>query len=186
MIMIANLSFAFIALVASETEGGGGSLLSVNGGLAFWTTLTFILLLWVLKRFAWKPILSALKQREDAIKDSLEQAEKAKEDAKKILSENQNSLAKADEESKKIIEQSKLFAESLKEKMINESKQQAKKLIEEASAEIDRKKNAAFDELKNQIAEISVKAAEKILRENLDVQKNKKIVDEYISDISKN
>lgn len=184
--MIANLSFAFIALVASETEGGSGGLLSVNGGLAFWTVLTFLLLLLVLKKFAWKPILSALKQREDAIKDSLEQAEKAKEDARKILSENQNSLAKAEEESKKIIEQSKLFAESLKEKMITESKEQAKRLIEEASAEIDRKKNAAFDELKNQIAEISVNAAEKILRENLDAQKNKKIVDKYISDINKN
>lgn len=184
--MIANLSFAFFALVASETEGGSGSLLSVNGGLAFWTVLTFILLLLVLKKFAWKPILSALKQREDAIKDSLEQAEKAKEEAKKILSENQNSLAKAEEESKKIIEQSKLFAESLKEKMIAESKEQAKRIIDEASAEIDRKKNAAFDELKNQIAEISVNAAEKILRENLDVQKNKKIVDKYISDINKN
>jgi len=70
--------------------------------------------------------------------------------------------------------------------MIKDSKAQAKKLIEEASAEIDRKKNAAFDELKNQIAEISVQAAEKILKENLDAEKNKKLVDKYISDISKN
>jgi F-type H+-transporting ATPase subunit b len=184
--MIANILFAFIALLASESEGGSASLLSVNGGLAFWTTLTFILLLLILTKFAWKPILSALKQREDAIKDSLEQAEKAKDEAKKILSENQNSLAKAEEESKKIIEQSKIYAESLKDQIVKDSKEQAKKLIEEASAEIDRKKNAAFDELKNQIAEISVKAAEKILRENLDAEKNKTIVDKYISDISKN
>jgi F-type H+-transporting ATPase subunit b len=148
--MIANILFAFIALLASESEGGSASLLSVNGGLAFWTTLTFILLLLILTKFAWKPILSALKQREDAIKDSLEQAEKAKDEAKKILSENQNSLAKAEEESKKIIEQSKIYAESLKDQIVKDSKEQAKKLIEEASAEIDRKKNAAFDELKNQ------------------------------------
>jgi F-type H+-transporting ATPase subunit b len=140
----------------------------------------------LLTKFAWKPILSALKQREDAIKDSLEQAEKAKDEAKQILAENQNSLAKAEDESKKIIEQSRIFAENLKEQMIKDSKAQAKKLIEEASAEIDRKKNAAFDELKNQIAEISVQAAEKILKENLDAEKNKKLVDKYISDISKN
>lgn len=184
--MIANTTFAFIALIVSESEGGSAGLLSVNGGLAFWTTLTFILLLILLTKFAWKPILSALKQREDAIKDSLEQAEKAKDEAKQILAENQNSLAKAEDESKKIIEQSRIFAENLKDQMIKDSKAQAKKLLEEASAEIDRKKNAAFDELKNQIAEISVQAAEKILKENLDAEKNKKLVDKYISDISKN
>ncbi len=184
--MIANLLFALIALVVSETEGGSAGLLSVNGGLAFWTTLTFILLLILLTKFAWKPILSALKQREAAIKDSLEQAGKARDEAKQILLENQNSLAKAEEESKKIIDQSRLYAENLKEQMMKDSKEQSKKLIEEASAEIDRKKNAAFDELKNQIAEISVQAAEKILKENLDADKNKKLVDKYISDISKN
>jgi len=184
--MIANTTFAVIALVVSETEFGSAGLLSVKGGLAFWTTLTFILLLILLTKFAWKPILSALKQREDAIKDSLEQAEKAKDEAKQILAENQNSLAKAEDESKKIIEQSRIFAQNLKDQMIKDSKDQAKKLLEEASAEIDRKKNAAFDELKNQIAEISVQAAEKILKENLDPEKNKKLVDKYISDISKN
>ncbi|HCY76191.1 MAG TPA: ATP synthase F0 subunit B [Ignavibacteriales bacterium] len=184
--MIANSTFAFLALVVSESESGGGGLLSVNGGLAFWTSLTFILLLILLTRFAWKPILSALKQREDAIKDSLEQAEKAKDEAKQILAQNQNSLSKAEDESKKIIEQSRLFAQNLKDQMIKDSKEEAKKLIEEAAAEIDRKKNAAFDELKNQIAEISVQAAEKILKENLDAEKNRKIVDKYINEISKN
>lgn len=184
--MIANILFAFIALIVSEGESGGGGLLSVNGGLAFWTVLTFLLLVFLLSKFAWKPILSALKQREDAIKDSLEQAEKAKEEAKQILAENQNSLAKAEEESKKIIEQSRLFAENLKEQMLRDSKAQAQKLLDDATAEIERKKNAAFDELKNQIADISIKAAEKILKENLDADKNKKLVDKYISEISKN
>jgi len=184
--MIANTLFAFIALVVSETEGGSGGLLSVNGGLAFWTTLTFILLLILLTKFAWKPILSALKQREDAIKDSLEQAEKAKDEAKQILAQNQNSLAKVEEKSKKIIEESRIYAENLKEQMLKASKEQAQKIISEATAEIERKKNASFDELKNQIAEISVQAAEKILKEVLDAEKNKKLVDKYISDISKN
>ena len=177
------LAEILIAVLASES---GGSLIDVNPGLIFWTWVTFIALMIVLYKFAWKPILNALKQRENAIKDSLEQAEKAKEESKQILSENQNSLAKAEDEARKIIEQSKHYAEGLKEQILKDSKEQAKKLIEEASAEIDRKKDAAFSELKNQVAEISVKAAEKILRENLDAQKNKQIVDKYISDISKN
>ena len=177
------LAEIFIAVLASE---GGGSLIDVNPGLIFWTWVTFIALMIVLYKVAWKPILASLKQREDGIKDSLNKAEEAKLDAEKILKENQASLAKAEEESKKVIEQSRLFAENLKEQMIKDSKVQAKKLIEEAAAEIDRKKNAAFDELKNQIADISIQAAEKILKQNLDADKNKIIVDKYISDISKN
>ncbi len=184
--MIANILFAIIALVVSEGESAEGGLLSVNGGLAFWTVVTFILLVFLLTKFAWKPILSALKQREDAIKDSLEQAEKAKEEARQILAANQNNLAKAEEESKKIIEESRQFADNLKEQMLKESREQSQKLIADAADEIERKKNAAFDELKNQIADISVKAAEKILKENLDAEKNKKLVDKYLSDINKN
>lgn len=178
--MIAN---TFFLVIAAE---GGGSLLSVNAGLAFWTTLTFLLLLLLLGKFAWKPILTALNSRENAIKDSLEQAEKAKEEARKILEENQTSLRKAEEESKKIIEQSRQYAESLKEQMLKDSKIQAQKIIEEASAEIDRRKETAFIELKNQISEISVNAAEIILKQNLNTDSNKKIVDDYISEISKN
>lgn len=173
----------FFLVIAAE---GGGSLLSVNAGLAFWTTLTFLILLFILGKFAWKPILTALKQRENAIKDSLEQAERAKNEAKKILEENQASLNKAEEESKKIIEQSRQYAENLKEQLLRDSKVQAQKIIDEASAEIDRKKDAAFIELKNQISEISVNAAEKILKANLNADSNKKIVDSYINEISKN
>ena len=70
--------------------------------------------------------------------------------------------------------------------MLKESKDQQQKIIEDASAEIERKKNAAFEELKNQIAEISVNAAEKIMKENIDANKNKQIVNKYLSEINKN
>ncbi|MCH8982076.1 F0F1 ATP synthase subunit B [candidate division KSB1 bacterium] len=167
-------------------EGGGGSLLDVNPGLIFWTAITFIILVLILKRVAWKPILTALDNREKQIADSLNKAEQAKKDAQKILEENQASLAKAEEESKKIIDESRGFADNLKEQMLKESKDQQQKIIEDASAEIERKKNAAFEELKNQIAEISIIAAEKIMKENIDADKNKKIVEKYLTEISKN
>ena len=96
--MLSNLLLAVIA-----SEGGGGGLMDVNPGLMIWTVITFIILLIILKKIAWKPILTALDKRENDIKESLAQAEKAKEDAKKILEENQANLAKAEEESKKII-----------------------------------------------------------------------------------
>ena len=180
--MLAGITLGVLA----AGSGGGGTLLDVNPGLIIWTVITFVLLLLILKKVAWKPILTALDQRENAIKESLEKAEKAKDEAKKILEENSANLAKAEEESRKIIEQSRLFAEKLKEQMLHDSKEQAKKILDDATAEIDRKKDAAFDELKTQIAEIAVNAAEKILKTNLDAEKNKKLADSYISEITKN
>jgi F-type H+-transporting ATPase subunit b len=179
--MIGELLFAVIA-----SEGGGGGLLDVNPGLMIWTVVTFVLLLIILKKVAWKPILDALDKREKEIKNSLEQAENAKEEAKKILEANQANLAKAEEESKKIIEQSRAYADSLKDQLIKESKEQAKKLIDDAGEEIRRKKDAAFEELKEQIAELAVNAAEKIIKETLDEEKNKKLVEKYLNEVSKN
>jgi len=176
---------AYLAIIALASEGGG-SLVDVNPGLVIWTVITFAILLFVLKKLAWKPILTALNEREDAIKESLEKAEKAKDEAQKILQENQASLLKADEESKKIIEQSRQYAEKLKDQMLRESKEQAQKIVEDASAQIEQKKEAAFSELKTKVAEIAISAAEKILKENLDKDSHKKLVDRYIEDITKN
>ena len=179
--MLTNLIIGVLA-----SGDGGGTLLDVNPGLIFWTAITFIILVLILKRVAWKPILTELDNREKQIADSLNKAEQAKKDAQKILEENQASLAKAEEESKKIIDESRGFADNLKEHMLKESKDQQQKIIEDASAEIERKKNAAFEELKNQIADISIIAAEKIMKENIDADKNKKIVEKYLTEISKN
>ncbi|MFO7446103.1 MAG: F0F1 ATP synthase subunit B [Ignavibacteriaceae bacterium] len=183
--MLADLIFGLLAFAPQEEHGGGG-LLDVNPGLIIWTVITFIILAFLLKKVAWKPILAALDQRELAIKQSLEKAEKAKEEAQKMLDQNQANLNKAEEEAKKIIEQSRQYAEKLKEQMIHDSREQAQKIVTDASAEIDRKKEAAFTELRGQIAEIAISAAEKILQENLDKEKQNKVVDKYINEITKN
>ncbi len=180
--MFTAFNFSFIVLAAES----GGSLIEVTPGVVFWTVITFVLLFFIMKKFTWKPILTALEQRETVIRESLEKAEKAKEEAQKILEENQASLIKAEEESKQIINQSRAYAEKLKDQIILESRVQAKKLIEEAGEEIERKKDAAFDELKNQVADIAIKAAEKLLNENLNQEIQKKVVDKYIGDIRKN
>lgn len=177
--------YYYSALIALAPEGGT-SLVDVSPGLIFWTIVTFLILMFILKKVAWKPILTALDQRETAIRESLEKAEKAKQEAQKVLDENQANLARAEEESKKIIDQSRSFAEKLKEQMIQESREQAQKIINDATAEIERKKESAFNELKGQIAEIAVQAAEIILKENVNKETNKKIVDNYIREITRN
>ncbi len=184
--MILGTLFAFAARYAESEEGGGGSLLSVNPGLAFWTVLIFLILLFILKKVAWKPILTALDERETKIKESLELAEKAKQEAAIMIEENKKSMAKADEAAQKVLAESKAYAEQVKEQMLEQSKIQADKMIADASAEIERKKQEAFTELKNQVAEISVQIAEKIIQKNLDPEKQKEVIDSYIKDIRKN
>lgn len=166
--------------------GEAGSPLDVNPGLIIWTTVTFIILLLMLKKFAWKPILNSLNERETFIKNSLEKAEKAQQDAEELLKKNQENLAKAEEEAQKVINQGREYADNLKTQLLDEAKQEAKKMIDDASEQIEQKNKEAFNNLKAEIAGIAVDAAEKILRENLDQEKQKQLVEKYIKDISKN
>lgn len=164
-------------------EGGGGSPLDVNPGLIIWTVVTFILLLLILKKIAWKPILNSLSERENFIKESLEKADKAQKDAEKLIADNRANLSKAEEEAQKIIEQSRDLAEKLKTQILDESRLQAKKMIADAAGEIERKNAEAFSKLKSQVADIAVNAAEKILRDNLDKDKQVKLVNKYLDDL---
>lgn len=182
--MFAMLNIALIALL--ETEEGKPSLLAVNPGLIFWTVITFVILLLILKKVAWKPILGVLEERETYIKDSLDKAEKARLEGEKLLSENREALAKTEEEAQKIIAQGREFAEKLKEQIISESKSEAKKMLDDATAEIKRKNDEAFESLKSQVALIAIQAAEKLLKENLDKEKQKHLVDRFIDDLPKN
>lgn len=182
--MLAQLILAF--RLFSEGGEGNGGLLDVNPGLVFWMLITFLILLFILKKVAWKPILGALDEREKFIKDSLEKSEKARTDAERLLALNQENLNRAEEEAQKIIAQGRDFAEKLKSQIAEESKNEAKKIIDNASAEIKRKQDEAFETLKAQMSELAVQAAEKILRENLDKEKQLRLVNKYIDELPKN
>ncbi len=178
-----------IATILIAFSGGGSedaSLLSVNWGLAFWTVLTFLLLLFILKKFAWKPILTALDEREKKIQDSLETAERSKNEAQAMIDENKKNIARAEEEAQKILREGRAFAEKLKTELVEKNKAEAEKILTEAQAEIERKKQEAFEQLKNQVADLSLQVAEKILRQNLNKESNKDLVQKYLEDLKKN
>jgi len=180
-----KISAGVLLLVYSGGEGGG-SLLDVNPGLILWTVVTFLFLLLILAKFAWKPIMNSLSARENFIKDSLDKADSAQKEAEKLVAENKANLLRAGEDAQKIIDQGKEYAEKLKSQILDESKVQSKKMIEDATLEIQRKNVEAFSKLKDQVAEIAISAAEKILRENLDKEKQTKLVNKYLDELSKN
>jgi F-type H+-transporting ATPase subunit b len=185
--MLSVLYLFSLSLAKASSEGGeSGGLLSPNPGLIFWTVLTFIILVLILKKVAWKPILTALDARETAIRESMEKAEKAKEEAQKILEENKVSNKKYVEEAQKLMAESRADAEKIKEQIIAQSKTEADKIKADAFAEIARKKDEVFDELKGQIADIAIQAAEKIINENLNKDVQSKIVNKFIEELPKN
>ena len=155
----------------------------INPGLMVWTVITFVVLVIALSKYAWKPLLKSLQDREDKIRQALDQAEKARAEAADLLKQNEQNLAKAEEEYHKIIREGKTFAEKLKEEVVAKAHQQAQREIQQAKEEIQRDVDAAKQQLRTEVADLAVLAAGKILDETLDAQKHKKIVDSFLNQL---
>ena len=161
-----------------------GSLLSPNPGLIFWTAITFVIVLLILKKIAWGPILTALEEREKGIQSSIDRAHQAKDESEAILRKNKELLAKADAESDRIIREGRDFAEKLRADISQKAQSEAQKMIASAKEEIEQEKRRALDVLRNEVADLAVKGAEKIIKTNLDADIQKRIVDSMIQDLS--
>ncbi|MEX1139175.1 MAG: F0F1 ATP synthase subunit B [Bacteroidota bacterium] len=155
----------------------------INPGLSIWTTVVFVLLVIVLGKFAWKPLLKNLQDREDKIRDSLEQAERARAEAAELLKQNERNMARAEEEYQKIIREARALGEKVKEDVVGKAHQQAQHELQAAKEEIKRDIEAAKQQLRGEVAELAIKAAEKILDETLDAAKHKKIVDNALNQL---
>ncbi|MDA7779502.1 F0F1 ATP synthase subunit B [Flavobacteriaceae bacterium] len=136
-------------------------------GLFFWQTIIFILLIFLLKKFAWKPILDAVNEREEGIKNALLSAEKAREEMASLQSDNEETLKKARSERDSLLKEAREIKQQLIEEAKNEAKNEAKKIISQAQETIQNEKNAAIVDLKNQVASLSIDIAEKVLKEKL-------------------
>ncbi len=156
-------------------------------GLIFWTTLTFLILLLLLRKFAWKPILKAVKAREDSIEDALEAAALAKEEMANMKADNEKILNEARMERDKLLKE----ARELKDKIINEAKEKAtaeqNKIFEAGKISIQNQIAAAETKLKNTVAELSVQIAEKIIKDELsDKKKQEKLINDLIDNVNLN
>jgi len=163
------------------------SLITPDIGLLFWMFVSFGIVLFILKKFAWKPILDSVKEREDSIEEALAQAGKAKEELEKLQANNEDLLKQAREERDLLIKE----AREAKDNMINEAKGKAKeeadKILVSARETIESEKIAAVAELKSQVAVLSIEIAEKILKDELSTEdKQKKLVNNLLEDVNLN
>lgn len=159
-------------------------LVSPDPGLFIWSTVTFLILFFLLSKFAWKPIVKALDERDRSIEDALSKAEKAKSEMAKLISENEDLLKEARLERDGILKEAK----EIKDQLINDAKNLAKaegaKLIEAAKSEITNQKLAAMAEIKNQVSSLSLEIAEKVLRKQLeDKGKQQDLVNDLLKEV---
>lgn len=163
------------------------SLINPGFGLVIWMTIALLVVLFVLKKFAWKPIMESLKEREDGIDKSLRAAEQAHEEMKNLKLDNEKLLKEAKEERDAILREGR----KIREKMIEDAKvkanEEASNIVESAKERIEHEKNAAVVEIKNIIADQAITIAEKILREEFkDKEKQKDYVNTLLKETNLN
>ena len=155
--------------------------------LIFWTTIIFVVFFMLLRKFAWKPILTAVKGREDSINKALLAAENAKKEMMALKADNQKLLDEARAERDTMIKE----ATAIKDKMIADAKEEAQaqgaKMIEQAKATIESEKNAAMAEIKTQVSSLSLEIAEKLLKDELtNKEAQVKLVEKMLGDAKLN
>ena len=169
--------------VAPEESSQAGNLLSPNGGLMFWTLVTFIFVLIILGKLVFPKITASVEAREKALEEAIEGAKRDREEAARVLAEQQRQIEAARQEAQKIIVEGRQMGEKVRAQMIEETHQQQQQMLERARNEIEREKEQAIGDLRREAIELAIAGASKVIEKNLDEQSNRKIVESFLSSI---
>src|SRR5262245_12733237 len=159
------------------------NLVSINPGMMIWTIVTFVVLLIVLKAVAWKPLLAMLDAREKTIRDSLEQARQAREEAEKAIKDQKELLARARHEMAATIEKAQRDAESLRTDIRSRANREAEEKQRKFAEEIERQKRAALEEVREKTVDLALAAASRLLQAEMNEDRQRKLVNGYLEDL---
>ena len=163
-----------------------GGLLSFNTGFAIWIAISLVVFLLIMMKFAMPPIMEALEGRETKIRESLEAAEVALAKAEAISKDNENALREAESKAHQIRKEAMEDAERIRNERVAKAKDEAEQIIEHAKADIEQEKQSALEVLRKEVANLAIQSASIIIDAELDAEKNQKLVDNYINDLTKN
>jgi F-type H+-transporting ATPase subunit b len=152
-------------------------------GLIIWTLVSFFILLFLLKKVAFPPILKGMKKREETIKQQLEEAQKTKKEAENLLEDYKRQLAEARSEAQKIMNEGKSLGENMRKEIVQKAQAESNQIVKRAQEEIELQKQKAILELQEKIADLSIMAATKIINKSLNTEDNRRLVEEYISKV---
>lgn len=177
------LVFAPRAAMAAQDGGGSSNLLSPEGGLMFWTLLVFLVLMFVLSRFAFKPLLAAVEAREQSLQRALDEARKDREEAARLVEEHQRQLDAARGEAQRFIAEGRATAEKMKAEMLEATRHQQQELMERAKRDIETEKARAIAELRREAVDLAIAGASKVIEKNLDSGANRQLVESFLGSI---
>ena len=156
-------------------------------GLIFWMTISFGLVVFLLGKYAWKPILKSLKEREDSIDQALHAADKAREEMKQLQVDNEKLIREAKNDRDAILNEARKIREKMIEDARTKANEEAQRIVDNALERIENEKMAAITELKNQIALLSIEIAEKLIREELSHDKKQEdLIRKMLDDVKSN
>ena len=158
-------------------------LVQLDPGLFIWTILTFLALLFLLAKFAWKPLLAALEDRENKIKNSLEDAEKAKAELERINAKSEEIIAKARSEAQSIRLEAKSTAEKIKADIMAQAGEERKKLRDETEKQIQVEKDRAISEIRQEVVSLTISVAEKVVKKNLSKEDNQGLIEDSLKNL---
>jgi F-type H+-transporting ATPase subunit b len=182
----ASLTLA-VPLLAQEGHGGengGGGLFAINPGLIIWTWVIFLILLFVLRKWAWGPILGALEAREKRIQDALDGAAHEREEAAQLLQEQRQLLEDSRDQAQQIMAESRKASERLRAELLDEARKQKDQIVENAREDIERERDHALELLRREAVDLSISAASRVLHREVDSAENRRLVEEYLASLA--
>lgn len=169
---------------AAAAEGGWSSLFTPDWGLSFWTWATFLVMLAVLGRFAWKPLLGALEAREKGIQDEIDEAKRRREEADRVLAEHRAQLAEGRRQAQAVVAESRAAAAKLHKELEARAREEAQAILDAARRDIRRERDAAVEVVRREAVELALAAAERLVGERMDGERDRRLVMSCIDDIS--
>ena len=169
--------------LASEAEAPKVGLLDPVGGLMAWTLLVFLIVLFVLSKFAFGPIVGAVEAREEALRDAMDQAKADRDAAAASLAEQKKQLDAARSDAQKIIADGRVTAEKMRADLLEATKVQQGEMLERAKRDIETEKVKAIAELRREAVDLAIAGASKVIEKNLDDAQNRKLVEHYLSSL---
>ena len=181
------LTAAMTALVAlpaaAQEEGGRPNLLEPHAGLMFWTLIIFVLLLVVLSKFAFKPLVAAVEARERSLEEAIEGAKRDREAAAALLAEQRAQIDRARTEAQQFIAEGRAAGEKMRADMLEQTRQQQEELLTRARREIASERERAVAELRREAVDLAIAGAGRVIERNLDDQSNRQLVESFLSSV---
>lgn len=159
------------------------NLLAPNTGLMFWTLFIFVILFFVLRRFAFKPLTAAVEARERALEEAIQGAQRDREEAARQLQDQIKALEAARAEAQRVIAEGRTTGEKLRADMLEQTKQQQHELLERARVEIDNERLRAIADLRREAVDLALAGASRVIERNLDDQTNRKLVESFLATV---